>query len=327
MFDNEDLGIKYFSLDDYINKIKISDKVKDHLDYTVECFFEYLEKILKYDVKYINRYWIYLLYNELKSNQAIEDYNPHNIDKIPDRLLSDNLVMSNKKIHELHDIIMQGTNKDGFEYRKTPVKISSIKPNGDETVFYYGVNHEDVDKFMADFIKAYNHIGYNFLKEYINIYKNTNSQKERDEVLLKSAFLKSALLHLLFIRIHPYRDGNGRTARVLQNLEFIGYLSKINGVNLKLSPINLSRSIHKNKITYVNILDNLSFNNIDDDNELINKWFDFMLNMADEQIYMSSNQADRIDDRFLKELDEAVAEIGTTDPRDNGVEQLKRRYK
>ena len=324
---DKDLGVNYFSLEEYINKIEISEQVKDHLEYTVDCFLEYLEKILKYDVKYINKYWIYLLYNELKSNQAIEDYNPHNIDKIPDRLLSDSLIMTNQKIHELHDIIMQGTNKDGFEYRKTPVKISSVKPNGEETVFYYGVNNEDVDKFMNDFIKVYNHIGYNFLKDLIQKYKNATNQEEKDRTLLKCAFLKSALLHLLFIRIHPYRDGNGRTARVLQNLEFIGFLSKINGVNLKQSPINLSRSIQTNKITYVKILDNLAFNNKDDDNELINKWFDFMLNMADEQIYMSSNQADRIDDRFLKELDEAVAEIGNEDPRDNGVEQLKRRYK
>ena len=265
MFEKKDLGIRHFSLEEYVDKIEISDLVKEHLEYTEEEFINYIKKISRYDDKYINKYWIYLLYNEMKSNQAIENYNPHNVDKIPDELLSNNLVMTNSKIHELHDIIMQGTNKDGFTYRDTAVKISSIKPNGDENIFYYGVNHEDVDKFMDDFIKIYNHIDNKYLNE--------------------SSFLKSALLHLLFVRIHPYRDGNGRTARVLHNLKFSASLSKYYGVNLKLSPINLSKSIQLNKITYVNILDNLAFNNKDDDNKLINKWFDFMLNMSDEQFH------------------------------------------
>ena len=307
MLENKDLGIRYFSLEEYVNKIKISDSVKWHLEETEKEFINYIKKISRYDDKYINKYWIYLLYNEMKFNQNIENYNLHNIDKIPDRLLSNNLVMTNSKIHELHDIIMQGTNKDGSKYRNTPVKISSFNQKGEEKIFYYGVNHNDVDKFMDGFIKIYNHID--------------------DKYLNESSFLKSALLHMLFVRIHPYKDGNGRTARVLHNLKFSASLSKFYGVNIKLSPINLSESIQLNKITYVNILDSLAFNNKDDDNRLINKWFDFMLNMADEQIYMSSDQADRIDDKFLKEINDAVAEIGTTDPRDNGVKQLKKIYK
>ena len=307
MLENKDLGIRYFSLEEYVNKIKISDSVKWHLEETEKEFINYIKKISRYDDKYINKYWIYLLYNEMKFNQNIENYNLHNIDKIPDRLLSNNLVMTNSKIHELHDIIMQGTNKDGSKYRNTPVKISSFNQKGEEKIFYYGVNHNDVDKFMDGFIKIYNHID--------------------DKYLNESSFLKSALLHMLFVRIHPYKDGNGRTARVLHNLKFSASLSKFYGVNIKLSPINLSESIQLNKITYVNILDSLAFNNKDDDNRLINKWFDFMLNMADEQIYMSSEQADRIDDKFLKEINDAVAEIGTTDPRDNGVKQLKKIYK
>lgn len=307
MFGKEDLGIRYFNLEDYVKKIKINNIVKDHLEYTEEEFINYIKKISKYKDEYINKYWIYLLYNEMKSNQAIENYNPHNVDKIPDRLLSNNLVMTNNRIHELHDIIMQGKNKDGMSYRDTGVKISSINQNGQEKIFYYGAHHDDLQKFMNDFIKIYDHID--------------------DKYLNESSFLKSALLHMLFIRIHPYRDGNGRTARVLHNLKFSASLSKFYGVNLKLSPINLSKSINLNKITYVNILDNLAFNNKDDDNELINKWFDFILNMADEQIYMSSNQADRIDDEFLKEIDDAVTKYGQSNPKDNGVKQLKKYYK
>lgn len=307
MIGEKDLGIRHFSLEEYVDKIKVNDMVKDHLQYTEDEFIEYIEKISKYDMDYINKYWIYLLYDEMKSNQAIEDYHPHNIDKIPDRLLSNNMVMTNNKIHELHDIIMQGTNKDGLAYRDRSVRVSSIRPNGEEEIFYYGANHEDVDRFMNDFVKIYNHIDNKYIEQ--------------------SSFLKSALLHMLFLRIHPYRDGNGRTARVLHNLKFTASLSRFYGVSLKLSPINLSDSLNINKITYVNNMNRFAFNNKDDDNEHFNKWFDFMLSMADEQIYKRSQQVDRIDSRFLKQIDEAVEKMGISNPKDNGVKALKKIYR
>lgn len=303
----DDLGIRYFNLEEYAKKIVVSDFVKDHLDYTEEEFIKYVKKLARYKDDYINRYWIYLLYNEMKSNQFIENYNPHNIHKIPESLLTDNNVMTNKKIHQLHNIIMDDENKDGMLYRDTEVKISSFNSRNEENIFYYGVHHEDVQKFMNDFIKIYNHLD--------------------NKCINNSSFLKSALIHMLFVRIHPYRDGNGRTARVLHNLKFSASLSKFYGVNLRLSPINLSDSINVNKGTYVKWLDSLAFNNKDDDNEIINKWFNFILDMADEQILKCGVLVDKIDDKFKEEIDDAVNEMGISNPRDNGVRQLKKIYK
>ena len=47
---------------------------------------------------------------------------------------------------------------------------------------------------------------------------------------MSNPFLKSALIHLLFLRIHPYADGNGRTARLLHNSKFTASINSIYGI-------------------------------------------------------------------------------------------------
>ena len=64
-------------------------------------------------------------------------------------------------------------------------------------------------------------------------------------------------MHLLFVRIHPYSDGNGRTARLIHNIKFTESINKLYGMKLKISPLNLSKSILLNKITYVKRIDNI----------------------------------------------------------------------
>jgi hypothetical protein len=57
-----------------------------------------------------------------------------------------------------------------------------------------------------------------------------------------------------------------------------------------------------NKRSYVKAIDNIYFDLKHDSNDAINDWFDMMLNMADEQIYSSSNKLDLIDDYYVKDL-------------------------
>lgn len=274
--------IRYFSLIDYVNKIKISENVLLHLQDTEEEFNNYLKVLKKYDDKFISNYWIYLLYEAIKTSKTIENHDSDIIKDLPHDLLCDTTLITNDKIHKIHHYCLQEQNKDGLKYRNIDVNVSSYLSNGQEKIFFKGVDKRDVNVFMDDFIKLYNYI-------------------ENDKIE-NSPFLKSSLLHLLFVRMQPYSDGNKRTARIIQNLKFASSLEKYNDINLKLSPINISRSIKINQISYSNILNNLNFDNIHNDNEVINKWFDFMLNMADEQIYLSLEKTKKIDKEFLKEI-------------------------
>ena len=67
-------------------------------------------------------------------------------------------------------------------------------------------------------------------------------------------------------------------------------------MNLKICPVNLSKSINLCKPTYVDILDSIYFDLDHDNNEQINRWFNFLLNMYDEQLFMNSNMINNMDD-------------------------------
>ena len=64
--------VDYFSLEDYISRIKLLPRVLEHLEDTNKEFDKYINELFKYDEEYIINYWIYLLYIELVSNQKIE---------------------------------------------------------------------------------------------------------------------------------------------------------------------------------------------------------------------------------------------------------------
>ena len=86
-------------------------------------------------------------------------------------------------------------------------------------------------------------------------------------------------------------------------------------MNLKISPVNLSKSINVNLITYVNILDSIYFDLDHDNNKMINEWFNFILNMYDEQLFMNESMINDMDDvmqRIIK-----VKERLESDPTDN----------
>ena len=279
-----DAYVNYFSLKEYVDRIILLPDILEHLQDTNHDFIEYLKKIAKYDENYIVDYWIYLQYKELKYNQKIENIEFDKINLLDNSIFFNTLNISHKRIHELHNFAVKGQYDPSYSYRKNDVNVSKYNSNGEEEIFWRGANYKDVNKFMADFIKIY---------------------KQKDiSILMSNPFLKSALIHLLFIRIHPYVDGNGRTARLLHNAKFTEGINNIYGTKLKISPLNLSKSIYINKPSYVNAIDSIYFDLKHDSTDAINAWFNMMLNMADEQIYYSSNKLDSIDSSFLKDIDE-----------------------
>lgn len=271
--------INYFSLFDYVNKIKLSPAVLEHLEATNREFDNYMHTLSCYDEEYIVNYFIYSLYSELMSSTRIENVNFDVKELTNSNLFFDTLTISNRRIHLLHNFITEGEMEPSFEYRKKEVNVSKINDDGTEDIFWRGVRAKDVNRFMNNFIKIFKHNG--------------------TSLLYSNPFLASSLMHLLFIRIHPYTDGNGRTSRIVHNIKFTEMVNKLYGTNLKLSPLNLSESILLNKVTYVKRLDNIYFDMKHDTNENINAWFNFILDMADEQLFVAIGRIPSIDNRFI----------------------------
>lgn len=279
--------VKPFELEEYVSRIKLMPRLLEHLESTNCDFDDYMKKLSTYDEEYIVNYWIYLLYQELKSNQRIENHKFDITSLVDKSVFFETLNITHKRIHNLHNFVVEKEINEGiltetFDYRSIPVNVSRFDTNGNEEIFWRGANPEDVQKFMNDFIKVYKQGG--------------------TSLLFSNPFLASSLMHLLFLRIHPYVDGNGRTARVIHNIKFTEMINKHYGTRLKLSPLNLSGSILLNKITYVKRIDNIYFDVEHDTNEAINRWFDYILDMVDERIYVATAMLDRINVSKMKML-------------------------
>ncbi len=268
--------VKYFDLLEYISKIKLTDKVLYHLEDTSKSFEQYM-KLLAQLCDYNNYaslyYWLNQNYNDLVASNKIENKDLYNTDLFKSNLFFDKLTISHERIKHIHRFVCEHSNTNKIavgEYRKQEASIGAFHNNNEYQVYWYAVSPKDIKPFM---------------NRYLEFYRTNNVR-----LIYANPFLKSALAHLLFVRIHPFGDGNGRTARIIHNICFTAGINKIYNVKLKLSPLNISENIYINRHTYVDCINRIYFNIDVDNNKAINNWFDFILNMYDEQIYYQTNR-------------------------------------
>ena len=276
--------VQYFNILEFVSKIKLNDNVLYHMEETGLNFEKYLKTLFNYcnaDDYSIVFYLLELTSKELKQSSLLENKTSRETYAIDDNLFFDKLSISHERIKDIHRFVCEKGNLNvSLDYRKTSVNVGASFKDGYQ-VYWYAPEAKDVKAFMTDYIQFYKY------SSIADIYNNP--------------FLNSALAHLLFVRIHPFEDGNGRTARIIQNIAFTSRINKIYGTNLRISPINISQNIVLNKYRYVDIIDRIHFNLQDDNNDMLNKWFDFILNMYDEQLYFQENQIPKYEQAF-KEL-------------------------
>lgn len=260
----------YFNILRYINSFELSQDVLEHLAEVQETFDKYLKRLFELGDDAIN-YLMIELYNELLFSNQIEEA------KIipPMEFLDNNLIdlgryLTNKKICSIQKLLLrnQPTSYPTGEYRQTPVFIPT--PSDDEPIFYQAPQAIYVPRFMQDFITFFN--------------------RNSDRLIDNDPFIKSALLHFIFVKIHPFRDGNGRTTRVLHNLKFTNLINKTYSditptLSLRICPLNISYSIFINKNTYYKKLSAIDFFENADINKSVNDWINFILFMYEEQLY------------------------------------------
>ncbi|GAE32842.1 Fic family protein, partial [Alkalihalobacillus hemicellulosilyticus] len=113
-------------------------------------------------------------------------------------MINNEEIMSERLIKDHHAIILHGIdNRNAGVYRKSIVIISGAS--------HTPPDYMSVPQLMSDLISWY-------------------SEENRLHPVEKAAILYSK-----FVNIHPFIDGNGRTSRLLMNLELVklGYLSVI----------------------------------------------------------------------------------------------------
>lgn len=275
--------VSYFSLDEYFSRIKLNDDILFHLDDTNRDFDEYINKLKKFPPLTVLYFLINSFSNEIIDTNLIENHIIDPIEINNYNVFVKSLSMNNKRIKELHQFVTRDT--DFKDYRTNEVRVSGIN-NGKEEIFWYGVNPEEINKFMNDFLKIYHNHSLSFINQ--------------------NPFIKGALLHLLFVRIHPFSDGNGRTARIIHTIKFTQMVNDIYKCHLKISPLHLSQSILLNKLTYQKRINNIYFDLEHDSNKEINDFIDFILDMTDEQLFYMGNQLENASS-IMKNIKDTVS--------------------
>lgn len=107
-----------------------------------------------------------------------------NMKECIDFLFEYNGELTEEVILKLHYIEQKNIMDDAGKYRNVNVRVGT----------YICPSYTEVPKLM---------------QEFINWYKESKSKLHQFEL--------ASLVHLKFVRIHPFRDGNGRMARLLMN--------------------------------------------------------------------------------------------------------------
>ena len=294
--------VEYFDLIEFVENIKLNYTTLSIASETEDIFSDYIKHlaiIYQYDLEKLIFSWLDQGIREQVFSNEIENHRILFQDMATANLFFEKLSIGHERIKKIHRFVCEnGATHSAIvgDYRKTPVFVGVNNPE-EKLVYWNGVKVEDIKPFMDRFIQFY----------------KTNTIKE----IYNNPFLKGALVHLLFVRIHPFGDGNGRTARILQNIAFTNGINNIYGTKLKLSPLNISQCIAETKMEYVDIINRVHFNLDYDNTEILNKWFQYMLYKYQEQINYQSNRFGEIDVNLEAYLKSASKSIG------DSVEEMK----
>ena len=142
--------------------------------------------------------------------------------------------------------------------------------------FWYGAEANDIERFINSFMEYY--------------------RTKNDKELFSNPLIRSSLIHLILMRIHPFGDGNKRSVRLLQNIALASELNELYNTNLRVLPLNTTLSMYMYRDSYTDRLARVFFdlNHKEENNIAINKWIDFMLNIYDEQLYFFSSKLSSI---------------------------------
>ncbi len=262
----------YFDVIKYIYSVEIEQGVLEHLAELQEKFDKYLKTLKKYGHNKALDYLLFSLYNELLySNQIESDRILSPIEMLDQQILIKKSKLTKSDICKLQAKILENTTCPYpiGEYRN---EVVFVRKNN--KIVYVAPMPSDVSKFMKRFMKFYN--------------------MNEDGLIDNDPFIKSALLHLLFVKIHPFIDGNGRVARTLHNQKFTSLVNSTYHTDFVLSPLNISYSLYINKDSYFSRLAQIDFKENADINFGINRWLDFIIYMYEEQLYQSNNNMQKV---------------------------------
>lgn len=262
-----------------IRNIKIYDNSLFHIEDTTKAYQEYLKKISRLDPLKL-KYFVQTLKNrEIINNQEAEleesfllelfklSQKKDSIDITMGLINQNNLTPIDVK--KIHRVVIKGSSDDkeqNYDYRKDNDKwVGSFGTNGEARVDYLPPDYNEVLDLM------------DVILDYLN----------EDVTNFENLFIKPLVAHAAIAYLQPFGNGNTRLARVLQHCKICANTNQVFNTKLDKPVLYLSKNYLLTREQYRGLIKNLV---IQKDDDAWNKWFNYNLNMIDEQLYYVDKQ-------------------------------------
>lgn len=258
-----------------LKNLKIYDSTMFHLEDTMDAYRKYIELLKTLDIKHL--YWFLetLKKREIVNNQETEMENTflmelfsniqktNSIDYVVQAYRDGKIDID--EVRRLHRIVINGTiddKEENYDYRS----------DNDKWVGHFGSNNEKVIEYMPpDYTKVKDYMLE--ILRYLNFDCNT---------IFDNIFLKPFVIHALIAYLQPFGNGNTRLARLIQHGKIWQSTVEQYDVKLEMPAIYVSKNYLLTRKQYRGLISNIAV--VKDDNAW-NKWFNYNLNMVDEQLY------------------------------------------
>lgn len=265
--------------------LKVYDNTMFHLLETEEAYHNYIEKLIKLSPRELATFVDLLKKNEIVNNQENEYEDPFIVEmRLKEQrknsisyaasIFNEEHKISKEEFKDVHKLVIKGTTddkKENYDYRDFPTKVGKT------------VNGEEIISFIPP----------NGIKE-IDIYISIILQFLNDDTkgrLIDTIFLKPLIAHALIAILQPFGNGNTRVARVIQHTKIMDTTNQLYGMDFKSPILYLSKNYFLTYPVYRGHIGRLAeFQNSD----MWNKWFEYNLNMIDEQLYFVNDKLDKL---------------------------------
>jgi|GEM_PF-3307926 len=260
----------------YVSKIELEDRVVDHLRETEVELMNFIKKLYLISDESRDVFLFDAMVKENISSFELENglYSPTVVNYCQGKL-SENSDFTEEMIKNLNKCVLEGDKKESEGYRNVIAWVG-CKDNklGIENARYVAPPPSEIDDLMKQFVN------------YCNLNDNFNP------------IIKSAIIHILFIKIHPFADGNGRTARIIHHHKLTELINNKYGTNFNWPIINLSKGLDLTRGNYYEKENNIIFDESETNYESWNSWFDYILNKIDDNLFYYISRMEEMKERF-----------------------------
>jgi hypothetical protein len=263
-------------IDNLVSKIKLSEKVKEHILYTEQELLEFTAKLNSFSETSAPIFVLDCNINEERSSSDLEratySNNVLNLCEKYDICCNKKYKITDTNLFMLNNAIIEDN-----DYSSNPQKYR-------DCIAWFGRPGCSLEE--ARDILTHPKFVESLMEQFLTLYNN-NAYKE-----ISHPFIKGAVDKIIFVKIHPFKDGNGRMSRILHQHKLTEMFNEKHNLQFTMPIINLSQHYRLLRGGYYqNILDIL-FDDEIDNNLAWNKWFDYILNLMDENIFFLNRKLD-----------------------------------